>query len=629
MSNKDDTIADGQTAQPNNSVVSVEDFISLDFETLLPDAMKVDPRDLCNQYSRLAREAEAKQEHRLARVFFVLSSVCGIHLKPEDRAEPWGPMAIFDNQRSAIPSDFKGEQSLAFVDILDKIKNPGLRARLADIAWTNDRKSAGHAASVATAAYKESADGLLCGVFRPYLNEGRASFEALKNVQRAFAIAQATTKKDAKGRVLFSDELKATALNLYTIAKNTKEYVVFQHTAELALQYGLIEPGIIAKDCEELAATKTDGEYSLPIKSLWKLAARLHRNAANKAAEQRCLFAAVQQTLEMRKQVSSAGAEAHWVHQALLELRHVEGQEDLEDNLVVELRHLQRTSTKEMGTFSIPLEVEELREKVEEVFQGLSFSDAMRQFGLVAKSTPIEDLKKFAHEQLRDHPLQAIMSVAHIDDEGKPVATSPGAETGGDHSDEWYRHQALQNEGFRWQRTVAGIIEPARLTIHTRFLIEERHVEQIVIHSPFVPEYQAPLMTLGLTRFFQGDFMSAAYLLIPQLEPCLRHILKMNGHDPVRQFDDGTEEDYDINAMFTRMRPQLVAIFGKDLIYEIDLIFVGRPGPSLRNALSHGQISAGMCFHPHMIYGCWLIYRLCIAFLLRNWDQLAPELFPA
>jgi hypothetical protein len=171
-----------------------------------------------------------------------------------------------------------------------------------------------------------------------------------------------------------------------------------------------------------------------------------------------------------------------------------------------------------------------------------------------------------------------------------------------------------------------GVIESARLTMHTHFLIEERHIEPLVSHSPFVPRSQVPLVALGMARFFQGDLMSAAHLLIPQLEPCLRHILKMNGHDPVRQHDDGTEEEYDINAMFMRMRPELTTIFGENLVYEMDLLFVGRPGPSLRNALSRGQISAGACFHPDMVYGCWLIYRLCMVFLLRHWDQLAPEL---
>jgi hypothetical protein len=146
------------------------------------------------------------------------------------------------------------------------------------------------------------------------------------------------------------------------------------------------------------------------------------------------------------------------------------------------------------------------------------------------------------------------------------------------------------------------------------------------MRSPFVPQSQAPIIILGLTRYFQGDFMSATHLLISQLEPCLRHILKLNGHDPVRRFDDGTEEDSDLNALIGKMRPELERIFGVDWVYELDLLFAGRPGPSLRNELSHGQLSAAACFHPNVAYGCWMMYRLCMIFLLPQWDQIAPDL---
>lgn len=50
-------------------------------------------------------------------------------------------------------------------------------------------------------------------------------------------------------------------------------------------------------------------------------------------------------------------------------------------------------------------------------------------------------------------------------------------------------------------------------------------------------------------RFFLGDFASAAYLLIPQLEASLRHILKAHGADPTKRRDDATEEDGSLDAI--------------------------------------------------------------------------------
>lgn len=327
-----------------------------------------------------------------------------------------------------------------------------------------------------------------------------------------------------------------------------------------------------------------------------------------------------------RKQVNSAGAEAHWVQQALRELLHVDGQAELEDQLLLDLRRLQRAALKEMGSFSIPLDVADVQEKTEEIFEGLGFTEAMRKFGLLASSVPVSKLRQRALDSLREHPLQAFMAIGHIDHEGKPIAQSPGAETNGEQSEEWYRAHSLQGEDIRRLNVIAGIIEPARLVIHNRFQIEERHLAPIAMRSPFVPPSQTHIFTLGLTRYFQGDFISAVHLLISQLEPSMRHILKLNGHNPVRQYDDGTEEDFDLNAMLTHLRPELERIFGVDWVYEIDLLFAGRPGPSLRNDLAHGHVSTGDCFHHSTVYGCWMLYRLCMIFLLPHWDQFAPEL---
>ena len=58
-------------------------------------------------------------------------------------------MASGPGWRTSVPADFKGEQSAAFLAILPRIKIPGLRARLADVAWSNDRKAAGDAAAMA------------------------------------------------------------------------------------------------------------------------------------------------------------------------------------------------------------------------------------------------------------------------------------------------------------------------------------------------------------------------------------------------------------------------------------------------------------------------------------------------
>ena len=75
-----------------------------------------------------------------------------------------------------------------------------------------------------------------------------------------------------------------------------------------------------------LSASHVDSHtHPMGVKKAWDLAARLHENLGDKEARQRCLKAAVDQTLAMRDQVKgSAAAEAGWINDALLQLRHID-----------------------------------------------------------------------------------------------------------------------------------------------------------------------------------------------------------------------------------------------------------------------------------------------------------------
>jgi hypothetical protein len=168
---------------------------------------------------------------------------------------------------------------------------------------------------------------------------------------------------------------------------------------------------------------------------------------------------------------------------------------------------------------------------------------------------------------------------------------------------------------------VANYIEPVRLHINQMVSIEERHFNPIIWQSAFVPRLQAPLYALGFARFFQGDFLSAAHLLIPQLEASLRQILKAHGADPTKRRDDATEEDRSLDAIIGNHRAELVDILGAPLLEELDRIFNIQPGPTLRHDAAHGQLSAGQCYSADVVYACWLLYRVCCLFLVKRWDE--------
>ena len=117
----------------------------------------------------------------------------------------------------------------------------------------------------------------------------------------------------------------------------------------------------------------------------------------------------------------------------------------------------------------------------------------------------------------------------------------------------------------------------------------------------------------GFSRFFQGDFVSAAYILTPLLEASLRYVLKNHGHD-VTIFDDTTQlqQDRTLSSLFSQMRNQLDAIFGTAITTDLENVFLTRPGPALRNNLALGLLDDGDPYSPDIIYAYWLVFSLCL-----------------
>lgn len=117
----------------------------------------------------------------------------------------------------------------------------------------------------------------------------------------------------------------------------------------------------------------------------------------------------------------------------------------------------------------------------------------------------------------------------------------------------------------------------------------------------------------GFLRFFQGDFIGAVYMLVPLLENSLRHLLKSDGHD-VTTFDDvhQTQQDRTISALFGHMRNELDDVLTKDITTDIDNTFLSKLGPYLRHRVAHGLLDDAGPFRADAIYGCWLIFRLCM-----------------
>lgn len=582
----------------------------------------VDCRSLCTAFEKAFVAARAEGQSDQMPMLQVLAGASSIVLRPSDRGAEWGPWLSTRTQRAPIPDDFQGEQSQTFARLASSLTHPGLRARLADLAWTNDR-TLGASAALAIDCYCECADQLVDGRSMPSVKApGLASTEALQYVERALVLGYVTRRKRIQ------PERTVAALQMvYALARDRCEIGIFVKAAELGIGYDLLETAAVAADAETVVDRMKPDGYALAARAALDLAAQLHEQRGDADSKRRCQLKAVNHILAMRGQVSGPGAEGHWVQTALFALRHVRGTDTRRRELRRELRDLQEDAFGEMGQFSVPLDVGNERDAVLRSFDAMDLPTALRELACLSRSRPIEELRRQALESRQSSPLATMMGSSYLDADGKSAVQVGAAPTVEEPGEEWLKATINKHESFRRHIIVVGRLEPARLSIAGRFAIGERHLLPIVQHSPFVREDQAGLMSLGFARLLQGDYRSAVHLLMPQLEPSLRYVLRLAGHDPAIEFDDMTEEDVGLTALLGRLRPQLEECIPADVMLEIELLFHHRPGSALRHAVAHGQVGTGGCFSIDAVYACWLLYQLTCAPLLADWTRIiAPAI---
>lgn len=606
---------DPQGQVQNWRLPTLEDFDLVDFEGPVRGTQWSDPHDMDSLYGEAFAAARAEENEPGQVVYRFCSHLCSMVLRPSDPAVVWHPLfSLTDGTRAAGIDDYKGAPTLLLRNLAPRIETLALRARAFDIIWSSDQRY-GDAAIAAVETYCDIAHGVMDG----YLTSRHgvaATMHAKTPLHRALQIAWLTTRKTSRPQNVID------AFNrLYDKSRSQGEIGILVHLAKLAIKFDLKDRMVLASELEASANAIPLEKFPLAVKAAFDLAAGLYHKR-DPDARQRCLLGAVNRTLAMRKQVSGPGAESHWVLAALQQIRHIQGQNDLKTKLDGELRGLQQAAAAQTAEFSVDLGIGNTPAQVTAHFEGLDLADALWAYALLDRSRDLDKLKEEALELAKLSPLMASMPTSYVDQDGRTVIKVPGLPSEGEPDPLWFTHMINRAEDLHRHRRIAARIEPARLVIQAKFGPGPAVFEVILGASSFVPEAQVEIMALGFVRLFQGDFVSAVYLLIPQLEPCLRHILKLHGADPSKRTDESTEQDLSLKNIYVRFRPVLEQILSPGLAWEIDRLFNTKPGPALRHEAAHGQLSAGDCYHPNAYYGVWLMFRLCCLFAYPAWNSV-------
>jgi hypothetical protein len=609
---------------------SIDDADAVDFDAPIAASTASEANDLGEKF-RKASEASAKggtaADDPNARVFSMLAEVTGMYFKPEQRNEPFGPMLVLaDGRRSPAPEDFRGSPVEVLAYIAERTNNPVLRARLSDLCWLLERKS-GQLGTLAVSSYIEIVQKIGSGDLKlRFEKEADALHREVRDLlRRALQIGRGIgwdKPETIRARLLVNDLRKR--------ANGRGAPIPVHWFSELDLDFGVSDPGEVAEGIDDVLEPLAKPGSHETIE-LWRLAARAYHMAKREDDARRCQSEAAECLVaeaEAASQQNSAIVSSHSLSAAIAELHGIPGKKDRRTELRHRLIDMQARIPEELSVFSPRQEIDVLREiaqKIEKSFQDISFLEKMLCFAALENSPNPDDLVKEAAKLIQKHPFASLFAASHLDREGKVVHRTPGGAFGDGADDPAIQQQIAQRESIRRNVVASAGIDVVRRAINEQHYTSEEVFNVLLQHSPFVPRDVLATFARGFARFFQGDFVSATYILTPLLENLLRHVLKEHGHD-VTIFDDATQtqQDRTISSLFEQMRAELDAVFTNAITTDIENVFLKKPGPNLRHAVAHGLLHDGDPYGSDAIYGCWLIMRLCLIPLFRAKEQLKP-----
>ena len=605
----------GSRSTTTPSIVNLDALRNIDLNLLLNDTI-IDCMYVAGQLSAYSKSEDNSETKAAAEL---LTAIAYIHDRFENSSNPYGPMSQSNKGRSLIPSDLVGEQSNQLYAFLPTVKSRSLKARIADLVWINDKKNK-DAADVAISTYLDLVESYLDGNAKfSYGASKSLDFRILDLLRRCFQISRAIKGKSGG----FPIGLIENVLRIKADALSSNDIAISTRIITLMLDYDVGDSLEIAKEMEIIFEnrTKIDPHWD---KFFLEVLRSIYRKNNLAEQERSCQMKIAECSIARAKSMDSSpmGA-AHWLMVAIDEMRKAGGAEAKEriGNLRQKLREKQEDTVFEMIPSSIPIETKILIENTMETFRGLDLSMALKEFALLHKHQSPDFVKKQAKDGMKSFIFD-LVDTTHLDQEGKTIARTPSRNSNRDHSDKAVMGEVSKNAEVKRLLVVNSAILPAKHYIWYELSPRKECFDVICQSSPFIPHSHKEIFSRGFWEFFSGDMLIACSLLIPQMENSLRHILTVSGKDPSSLEGDLTQEYRSISRLLVTDRNDLEKLLGKELVFEIDLVFNILPGPRLRHEMAHGKLGLGGYYTNAAIYGVWLMYQITCLPIFDHWKKL-------
>jgi hypothetical protein len=547
-----------------------------------------------------AATARDKGDEDCAHRLQLLANAASLHLQVHDTRSPYVPMMVLGDRRTTAIEDFSVDDLAILRSSVDFLTYPALRARVGDILWETSRDQ--EMARVAVAAYLELAITL---------EDPERWPPCLDALIRASQLARQLGRNEAHSLGV----LEAVASMLERHPGDDPSYMSAK-LIELLLQLDhgdLPEMADVAGRAAQIATEENDWHRRQTYLELRSACLKKAGDDVTAMAEAANAAESMVHAAESAAQNESHLVAAAHLEEAIAALRRIPGSRTRVDELHARLLEYQRNSVGELREMSVPIDTRELTASAVQSVAGKEWPDALQSLLSAAYPQDVGDLRDWAAQSVRDHPLQYLFSSMRLNAQGKVVSRRPGLDlTSVEGSEPAVLSAMAQRTTLHHSLFGQAVINPARLKIVEEHQLTDSAIGEFLKGSAFVPEDRLHLFNLGVLRGFQGDFITSLHVLVPQIESSLRVILAGNGVIVSGLDAQGIQREHDLNTLL--FGQDVVDLLGPDLTYDLQQLLVAADGSNLRNQLAHGLLPTGAFYSPVAVYAWWSILHLIEGF---------------
>lgn len=580
--------------EPLSTDITKDDFTHCGWEMIVAGCDKKECRAYSWHFGAKAREAEEAGDEKSQQIFDLLRDITSMHMKLDNPEEPFGPLAELHDGRTAIVDDFDEARLKLLSEVVAEITDPELRARISDVLWIRNRDF--RMAQLAVSSYLESATRL---------EDLRHWTPTYERIERALQLA-------------------------VILGRNTGAYAsVISHIERLLDSCGGEDPLFLSARLMTLLQERRAGDaakYAAMAEKIalgaeaahdwrrareyWEVKARWHYMVKEEEQARGARTLAAETYVKeaegaLRREPPSYMHAAAFMQKAIAALRRVEGTKERARELHEVLLEYQEKSTSELIEYKSSVDASDIAKMATDSVKGKALQDALLSLAMLGASPKVEDLKEQAKENRDKYLFHRFFPNVYLNVRGRITAKQPKDE------EETIQADMFKNATFFQSTHAQALVEPARRQILSEHYVRLDDFAPIVTNNPFIPSGRELIIARGLLAGLQGDFLSAAHFLIPQLEESVRYILFQLRVITSGLDDDGIQDEYNLNRMLSasEFSKPLEGVIGEDFVFDLRGLLVERFGTNLRNDMAHGLISYNAFYSFFTCYLWWLSLR--------------------